>query len=289
MAGLFGFFDFTRPGKGVNPDDPEKRAFFRFLDILWHKKGKLITVNMMYFICILPIVIAFHFFVSSTFLNLILLDDHEFAPTLLLVFSFIFNIPPLFLVMLFGFSVFLLGPATCGLTYVLRNFVRREHVWISDFWQRAYANYKQGVFLGILDTVMFYLGFYNLFLLIDPDSEVSSFFVVAALVVFVIYLCMRNTLYLMAVSIELSNFALIRNAIILTFDGYWRHLLTGFIYAVLIALIFLINPFVELVILPFFGFSLLGLVSVFNCYPLVDKRLIRPQINNSGNDGENQI
>jgi uncharacterized membrane protein YesL len=197
-------------------------------------------------------------------------------------FSFISAIPPLFQVILLIVSIFLLGPATCGLTYILRNFVRREHAWTSDFWQRAKANSKQGIFLGLLDTFMFYLGFYNLTLLLNPHSEVSSFFVIAALVVFVIYLCMRNTLYLMAVTIELSNFALIRNAVILVFDGHWRHLLTGFLYVICIALIFLIHPFVEVIVLPFFGFSLLGLTSVFICYPLVDKRLIQPQLKNGG-------
>jgi uncharacterized membrane protein YesL len=289
MAGLFGFFDFTTPGKGVDPDEPDKRAFFRFLDILWHKKGKLIVVNLMYFICILPIIIAFHLFVLAPFLDMVLLEEHGYISAFMMFFSFVRGIPELLLVVFLLLSVFLLGPVTCGLTYVLRNFVRREHAWLSDFWQRAKANYKQGVFLGLLDAFMLYVGFYNLFLLFDPESDVSSFFVVAAIIVFIIYLCMRNTLYLMAVTIELNNFSLIRNAVILTFDGYWRHLLTGFLYAVFILSIYLIHPLLELIILPFFGFSFLGLISVFISYPLVDRRLIQPQLKNNEKSGNNQI
>jgi len=288
MAGIFGFFDFTRPGKGINPDDPEKRALFRFLDILWHKKGKLIAMNIMYFICVLPIVLAFHVLLYN-YIDTLLEENEYIGSLFLMFFSFIGNINTLILLIILIISVFLLGPATCGLTYMLRNFVRSEHAWISDFWQRAKENLKQGLFLGILDVVMFYIGFYNIFLLVDPDSEISSFFVIAALVAFVLYLCMRNTLYLMAVSVELTNFALIRNAVILTFDGFWRHLLTGLIYAFYIFLIFLINPFVELIVLPFLGFSLLGLTSVFICYPIVDKRLIQPQLNSAEKDAGEQI
>lgn len=280
MAGIFGFFDFTKPGKGVDPDEPEKRALFRYLDIIWQKKGKLVTLNIIYFICILPIIIAFHLFAFEPFLDSIISSDQEYTVTLFTsLFLFVLKFPQIISAALLMLSVILLGPATCGLTYVLRNFVRKEHAWLSDFWQRAKMNFKQGVFLGILDAVMFYMGFFNLSVLFfGNESDISPIITVGAVIVFLIYLCMRNTLYLMAVTVELSNFELVRNALILAFDGFWRHLLTGLIYAVYIILILFVNSFIELAALPLFAFSLLGLTSVFICYPIVDKRLVQPQL-----------
>ena len=291
MAGIFGFFDFTKPGKGVDPDEPEKRAVFRYLDILWQKKGKLIALNFFYFVCILPIILAFYLFLYEPFMTRLLGEELLVGTLFVAMFAFIFSLPPPVLILLMAVSVFLLGPVTCGLTYVLRNFVRREHAWVSDFWQRAKMNFKQGLFLGIVDALMFYVGFFNITLFFDPVYEVPTFFAVGAIVVFIIFLCMRNTLYLMAVTVELTNFQLLRNAFLLTFDGLWRHLLTGFIYTIYIVLILLINPYVELFVLPLLGFSLLGFTSVFICYPLVHKRLILPHLERaaeSGEDGDDQ-
>lgn len=282
MAGIFGFFDFTKPGKGIDADAPEKRALFRFLEILWLRKGKLIVINMLYFLCTLPVLLAFHLFFFEPMLDKLapISGDGFTGSFIVLVFSFIFSMPELLLIVLLVASAFVMGPLTCGFTYMLRNFVRREHAWMSDLWQRAKMNFKQGIFLGILDAVMFYIGFFNLSLLFDgSDSQVPVFVTVGAVVVFFIYLCMRNTLYLMAVTVELSNFNLIRNALILAFAGIWRHFLTGIISGAFIVLILLINSFVELVVMPFIGYSLLGMVSVFISYPLVDKYLLQPQLN----------
>lgn len=286
MAGIFGFFDYTKPGKGVDADVLEKRALFRFLDILWLRKGKLIIINMLYFLCTLPILLAFHLYFFTPFLEQLAAGREEYAGSfILLFFSFLFAMPPWALILLFVAGVFVLGPVTCGFTYILRNFVRREHAWISDIWQRAKMNFKQGLFLGILDAVMFYIGFFNLLMMFsESDNGVPPFITAAAVAVFFIYLCMRNTMYIMAVTIELSNFNLIRNALLLTFAGFWRHLLSGLINAVFVVLILFINGFVELVAVPFVAYSLLGMISVFISYPLVDKFLIQPQLKQE--DGE---
>lgn len=283
MAGIFGFFDYTKPGKGIDADAPEKRALFKFLEILWLRKGKLIVINMLYFLCTLPVLLAFHLFFFEPFLDKLAPVSGEgySGSIIVLVFSFLFSFPEALLIILLAVSIFVMGPLTCGFTYMLRNFVRREHAWMSDLWQRAKMNFKQGIFLGILDAVMFYIGFFNISLLFEGSSlQVPIYITYGAVVVFFIYLCMRNTLYLMAVTVDLSNFNLVRNALILTFAGIWRHLLTGVISGVIIVLVIFINSIVELVVMPFIGYSLLGMVSVFISYPLVDKYLIQPQLVN---------
>jgi uncharacterized membrane protein YesL len=298
MAGIFGFFDYTKPGKGVDPDEPEKRALFRYLDILWHKLGKLVAINFIYFIICLPIIIAFHSFVFEPLL-IRLLENVPFGEAgagegltyslFFTFFLFLFRLPPIILIVLLAVSIFLIGPATCGMTYVLRNFVRHEHAWVSDFWQRARMNFKQGVFLGVLDAVMFTMGFFNISVMFEPDVSIPSFMIGAAVAVFIFYLAMRNTLFLMAVTVEVSNMNLLRNSFILTLDGLWRHLLTAVINGVFLILIFLAWEPAELIFLPLIGFSLLGLTSVFISYPIIHKRLIIPAMERErGEDDESE-
>ena len=33
MAGFFGFFDYSKPGPGIEKDEPQKAALFVFMDI----------------------------------------------------------------------------------------------------------------------------------------------------------------------------------------------------------------------------------------------------------------
>ena len=56
MAGFFGLFDFTKEGKGVNKDEPKKKAFFLFWDIYFRKFWQLCRLNAIYLLCCLPIV-----------------------------------------------------------------------------------------------------------------------------------------------------------------------------------------------------------------------------------------
>lgn len=50
MAGIFGFFDYTKPGKGVNKEDVNKKGISLYFDILLRRFRKLIPLNLMYII-----------------------------------------------------------------------------------------------------------------------------------------------------------------------------------------------------------------------------------------------
>jgi hypothetical protein len=44
---------FQKPGKGVSKDEPEKKPFFRFFDIVFTNIGKFSTISMLYSLFIL--------------------------------------------------------------------------------------------------------------------------------------------------------------------------------------------------------------------------------------------
>ena len=56
MAGLFGWMDPTREGKGVSKNAPKKRRFFVFFEIYFRKFVKFFYLNFIYVIMCLPIV-----------------------------------------------------------------------------------------------------------------------------------------------------------------------------------------------------------------------------------------
>lgn len=56
MAGFFGLFDYTKAGPGVSKSQPKKKRFFFFWELFFRKFWKLITLNLLYFACCIPIV-----------------------------------------------------------------------------------------------------------------------------------------------------------------------------------------------------------------------------------------
>jgi len=49
-------FDYTKPGKGVDKDQPEKRSFSLFFEVFTRRFWKLLTLNLIFFVCCIPVV-----------------------------------------------------------------------------------------------------------------------------------------------------------------------------------------------------------------------------------------
>jgi uncharacterized membrane protein YesL len=56
MAGIFGFLDYSKPGKGVKKDEPQKPRFMFFWELFFRKFWKLIQLNFLFVAFSLPIV-----------------------------------------------------------------------------------------------------------------------------------------------------------------------------------------------------------------------------------------
>lgn len=56
MAGFFGFFDYSKPGKGVRKDEPQRSRFAQFFILVQRKFWKLIQLNLIYILFCIPIV-----------------------------------------------------------------------------------------------------------------------------------------------------------------------------------------------------------------------------------------
>jgi uncharacterized membrane protein YesL len=56
MAGFFGFFDYTKPGKGVRKDEPKRSHFSMFWVLFQRKFGQMVQLNLLFILFCLPVV-----------------------------------------------------------------------------------------------------------------------------------------------------------------------------------------------------------------------------------------
>lgn len=283
MAGFFGFFDYTKPGKGVDPDEPQKHPFFHFWELLWRKLSRFLIINLLYFVVFLPILTLIYiiFYMNLIELTPLAAGEEGFSLPLLpgMLAAIAGSLPTFVAWLLLGLSIILYGPATCGLTYMLRNFYRQEHTWVSDFFDRAKRNFKQGIVLGILDVAVVTLLMMNMFYTVDPAGEGMMVWLLTiakylSVLLLVIYAFMRQYTYLMAVTFDLRLPQIMRNAFIFAILGLWRNLLALVLIIVTVVVFVLLNQIVELVMVPLLLFAFCGFIGMFCCYPVVKKHMI---------------
>ena len=204
-----------------------------------------------------------------------------FTPLLYLAMLYYQYVPMPIQVILLVASVLCYGPAKCGVTYVLRNYSRETHSWLSDIWDKAKENWKQGMFFGVLDWLIAALVIFNL--TFRPTAEMATVMRICkyvTLLVGMFYVFMRKYIYLMIVTVKLNLRSIIQNAWLLAFIGIFRNFFSGLanllLWVVAYLLIMAVHPFLEIVLLGMFLYSFTNFLSISACYPLVDKYLVKP-------------
>ena len=278
MAGFFGLFNYAKPGKGVSKDEPEKKRFFLFFELYFRKFWKLLLVNIIYAVITFPFLSAFIIWL----LNAFKVDASMLANdvTTYVFSAMVFGIPAPFNYILIGLSALLLGPATAAATYIWRQFARQEHAWVwTDFWERLASNFKQGLAVGILDILIWV----SIVLYLSADLSGATalgqylfVFRYVAILIFIIYTVMRFYVYLIMVTFNMSVISILRNCWIFSILGLVRNLCTIFFSLLVIAATF----FIPLPMLAFLTYSLVGFITTFNAYPVVEKYMLKPRQEN---------
>ena len=204
-----------------------------------------------------------------------------FTPLLYLTMVYYSRVPAGIRMVLLILSVLAYGPAKCGVTYVLRNYSRESHSWLSDIWDKAKENWKAGMLFGILDWVVAFLVIFNM--TFQPPEELAGIMQAAKIVTLLVgmfYAFMRKYIYLMIVTVNLNLRSILQNAWLLCFIGIFRNVFSGLgnllIWVVCYLLIMVAHPFLEILFLGLFLFSFTGFISISACYPLIDKYLVKP-------------
>ncbi len=291
---------FDKPGKGIDPNAPQKRSFFRFMDILNRKMSHLMRVNLIYSLTLIPTFIMVFFLVgiiSSRILSIPNLEsmvqniasnyaasigeagmaEEYFLKTLAGLDVFFRFVLSYLFVILWG-----MGPATAGATYVWRNFAREEHAWVwNDFKDALKSNFKQSAAVFFIDILAFFL-FYITITVYSKMTGWMGLLQYVSWMVLAIYTMMHFYLYPMMVTFRLSLKELYHNALLFTLGKLPSNLLVlGILLLTHLGSLFLAIRFggnffllfalgiLLLEILILLSFS--GLLINFNTYPKMKK------------------
>ncbi len=257
---MFGF-NYAKPGKGVERRDPNKKRIAVFFEIFFRKFWGLCKANLLYVICCIPAFVVM-IFVSgiltsgiTDYFTPIIAQSFGSGPAdvlngvVELQVAFFDMVLRTFVALLF--TVFFgAGPVTAGLTYILRNYAREEHVWlISDMWQRTKSNFGQALVVWVTDVLAFvvltiafkfYLG------IPGPMSYLAGLIGFVSLV----FIMMHFYIYQLMVTFELKLKDLYKNSLLLVFAEAPKNL------AIFVAMV-LIH-----IIIPYFG-TVMGNMPLF--------------------------
>ncbi len=281
MSLFFNSKKFYKPGPGVEKDEPQKIAPVRFFELLGRKFWKYVELNLVYFLILLPIILYIYTFIyqNSYFaLEAAGVQIGDIYTLILHLAMLYFEYVPVFIqIILLIASIICYGPAKVGMTYVLRNFTNERHAWLSDMLDKAKENFRQGLFFGILDIIVFLVVFYNL-----AYAEGEGLLRIAkylSILFFVFYGFMRRYIYQMIVTVNLSVFDIFKNAWLLAFIGIFRNvgvsIVNGLIWVGTIILIVTFSM-LEIPILACLIYSFTSFLGVFATYPLIKKYLVDP-------------
>ena len=268
------------PGKGM-----VKNGFFQFFELYFRKFWRFISTNLCYFLITLPMVIYAFYLINGIFADRLeaMGGGYILFAGVGFIASFFSFIPTWLNTPLLVLSVLLYGPITMGLTYMYRNFAREEHAWASDLWSRAWSNARQGLFFGIMDLLLTCLFIWGMFGRLAAEGRNLSFALSTILsvisgIALVIWLFMRHYTYLMAVTINLSVFQILKNAWLFVVLGFRRNVTSGVVTLACVVVTFLLAPLITVITLPLFFYSFSWFCTVFTCYPIVKKYLVLPAL-----------
>ncbi len=270
------FNGYLKEGPGVSKNAPQKTRFFLFFELFGRKISKLIILNMMYFVCLIPLMLGIYLCVK---INPNIISDATMIKREPL-FMFTGDIVGLALMII---SLFITGPATAGFTYVLRNFGREEHAWVfSDFKDNFKSNFKQGLALGILDLILYFSMYvayafytYSLPEIYPGMAMYSPFLSAMILVISIIYTWMHYYIYVMMVTFNLKLTAILKNSLLLAFAKLPLNIFISIICGgvILLSLMYTFFGFIAAFLI---SLSFIGYVIVFSVYPTIDKYMIEP-------------
>lgn len=191
-------------------------------------------------------------------------------------------------------TVFTFGPVMVGSTYLMRNIVRQEHVFIfHDFMYAIKRNLKQAVLFGIADIAIILVLIYDIVLynLNFSQSMLNAVMFFAMICIAVLYFFMRMYIYPMMLTFDLSVRKLLKNALFFSVLGIKRNIcaLLGTL-AVVVATALLMTLVLPIgIIIPFvFLFSFLVYTATYCAYPVIDRYMIAPYYKKDGTPREDE-
>lgn len=180
------------------------------------------------------------------------------------------------------------GLACAGTTFITRNFAREKPVFlISDYFSCIKKNWKQALFVGILNLILGGIMIYSALFYYFAGTGTTLICMAMVLLLLLIFFVMQFYLYVMMVTFKFNLRQLYKNAFYLVFIGWKENLKIIFtllaVYGMMISLILALwfSSLIPIALL-FVAFCLLFLpafrmlLTQFYVFPVVKRILIDP-------------
>ena len=260
--GIF-FKNYESAGSGIAKNAPKKKGIALFWDIVGRKFWKLMALNLLYMLFFLPLIIMLP--VMSIFKN-----NYEASIASMIVLLVIFAI--------------FIGPATAGMTKVIRLFFINKHSFIGrDFFNGFKSNFKRAALIGFFDCLIIASAFaaFNVYpaLAMQTESKLLYIPMIITFSLFLVIVIMNHYIFLMMTATNLSMKNLFKNSFALSFVAIKQNLLVFALILIVLILMFLLRIYVLpvfLMLMPFFPAAFLCLLNCFISYPVIQKYVINP-------------
>lgn len=260
--------DYESAGVGISKNAPKKKGAALFFDIVGRKIWNLFGLNLLYMLFFLPLLIGF---IALGFLT----RNYAAAVTVIVVSILAFMV--------------LIGPATAGLTKVLRLFVLGKHSFIlRDFFNGFKSNFKNAAIVGFIDCLIAASAVASLSVYPALAVQISRLMYVPMVITFSLFLVivmMNHYLFLMMTATSLSLKNLFKNSLALAFVALKQNLFVFIISLLILAVMFVFRIWLTPVfwfLLPFFPAAFIFLLNSFVCYPVIQKYVINPYYTSIG-------
>lgn len=203
------FYNYSKPGKGVEKRDPNQSRILTFFDILPRKIWFLFKLNFVNILASSPLFVVVMIVVGIVSLPLINIAQANANISDIVKIDTIlrWGITYIYMILL-G-----MGPSTAAYLYIVRKTVEERYCWlISDFFEAYKTNFKKSILLLLIDVFVFCLlvGAFKFY-------SHSELLILQCIIVCVgcIYVAMHIYIYQMIVTFELTFKNILRNAFLL--------------------------------------------------------------------------
>ncbi len=294
--------DPMRDGKGVEKGEDTRPTLKRFFKLWGRKFWRLVELNFIMLVQIIPLLVCLFLYFAGpkvstqgSLLYPALLGAQTAQPTtagatLFNTTAGLLHSSPIFnswanwvIVGLLLFQVITYGWQRVGTTYLLRNMVRGDGVFLlSDYFYAIKRNLKQGFLLGLIDCAILGTLFFNfMYYFSQPSTPMNNFMYMLTIALTLIYLIMRFYTYLMLVTFDMKISKMFKNALIFAVLGVKRNIMAVLGIAALIGLLVLVSMLLmsvgvyAVLILPFiFLLGFAGFMYTFAAYPILERYMI---------------
>ena len=262
------FRSYQNPGRGINPNAPKKKPFFRFWEVMWRNIGKLLTLNLTYTMLHAPLLLSLIFYMET---------------------NNRFTIP--MVIFLLVLQLILIGPRMAGCTRVLRLIVLDKAFFFGEEFKKGFKNnFGAAVLYWLMDftVIASVISGFWVYPQLAKQTGSKAVYILFGISLSVAFILLFMNYYMMPlqVSTTLKKSSVIKNSFMLTVLSVKQCLITTFGIVLMLGislLLFLINS-AFMFLFAFFPAAFIGYLVMFVHYPVIQKFVINPYYEESGEE-----